>query len=156
MTAVSSNTSVVPNNSQNLILSGTGDNRTLKVVPTGVGYANIEITVSYGSDELSIDFEYAASDESNTLTSRYHTGMSDASTAVALDSDYMFVANDEGIGTSTNKAPIYLYDRDESGQPITKFDFTDDLDLVDDKEVDIEESTGMGSRIFWLGSHGNN
>lgn len=152
--AESSNTSVVPNNSQNLILSGTGDNRNLKIVPDGVGYATITITVSYLNEERSIDFEYAASAASNTQTSRYHTGMSDASTAVAQGSDHMFVANDEDIGAEAG--PIYLYDRYESGLPITKFNFTDDLDLVGNREVDIEASTRIGNRIFWLSSHGNN
>jgi hypothetical protein len=37
--AASSNSAVVPNNPANLVTSGSGANRNLKVVPVGVGYA---------------------------------------------------------------------------------------------------------------------
>jgi len=158
----SSNTSVVPNSSQNLVLTEVDEQTdpglwNLQVIPDvdGVGYTNITITVSNESDELSIEFDYAASEESNTETSLYHTGFSDASTAVALDGDYMFVADDEEVGD--NKAPIYLYARDQSGLPINEFDFTDDLGLDSDGgEVDIEASMCIGDTIYWLSSHGNN
>jgi len=150
---VSSNTSVVTN--ANLVDTGTGAIRNVTITPTGVGYATITVTVTdEDENEASVNISYAASAESNTETSLYHTGMGDASTAMVVDSNYMLVANDEDMGS--NMAPIYLYRRDQSGLEVNEFDFTDDLDLIDNKEVDIEASTKVGNRIYWLGSHGNN
>ncbi len=156
LTAFSSNTSVVPNNVANLVLSGAGANRKLKIVPVGIGYATITVTVTDGGSATnSYTIEYAASAASTTTsTSRFHTGASDASTAVAIDADYMLVADDED-------QTIRLYDRTDSGLPLAAFTFTSSLGLTDisgggiPREVDIEASTKVGSTIYWLASHGN-
>src|SRR4028119_2456798 len=152
LTATSSNTAVVPN--ANLALSGTGANRNLKITPAGVGYADVTVTVSDGTSTTSTVLNYAASAASGTpAISRFLTGTSDASTAIAIDSNYMVVADDED-------QIIRLYDRANSGLPVKSFDFTNSLGLSDlsggvPREVDIEASTRAGNRIYWLGSHSN-
>ncbi|MEG3844136.1 CARDB domain-containing protein, partial [Microcoleus sp. herbarium14] len=154
LTATSSNTAVVPNGSLNLALSGTGASRNLKINPVGVGYADITVSVSDGTNTTSTVLKYAASAASGTpAISRFLTGTSDASTAIAIDSNYMLVGDDED-------QTIRLYDRTNSGLPVKTFDFTNSLGLTDisggiPREVDIEASTRVGNRIYWLGSQSN-
>src|SRR5213594_3325992 len=83
-----------------------------------------------------------------------HTLSANASTAVALDSDLMVVGDDED-------QILRIYYRRLDGPPIYQKDFTPNLGLTDIspsgqiREVDIEASTRVGSRIYWMGSHGN-
>ncbi len=148
VTVTSSNTAVVPN--ANLIVSGTGSIRNLRINPVGVGFADITVTVSDGASSDSYVIRYAASAGSgNPAASRFHTGASDASTAIALDSDFMLVADDED-------QTIRLYSRVSSGLPLASFDFTSSLGLSGSSEVDIEASTRIGNVIYWMGSHSNN
>jgi predicted extracellular nuclease len=148
VTAASSNQSVVSN--ANLILSGTGTGRNLKITPSGVGLANITVTVSDGSNSSNYVINYGASAASvNPTTTRFLTGTSDASSAIAIDSQFVFVADDED-------QTIRLYDRTNSGLPIAAFDFTSSLGLSGNSEVDIEASSRVGNTIYWLGSHSNN
>ena len=152
VTATSSNQTVVPNG--NLSLTGSGAGRNLKITPASNGYSTVTVSVSDGNSSASYVINYAASVPSNTTaTTRWHTGKSDASTAIAIDSNYMFVGDDEDQG-------LRLYDRNNSGLPLNTFDFTASLGLTDisggiPREVDIEASAQNGSRIYWLGSHSN-
>jgi uncharacterized protein len=148
VTVTSSNQSVVPN--ANLALTGTGASRNLKINPTGVGLADITVTVSDGSKTATYTINYAASAAStNPASTRFLTGTSDASTAIALDSTYMLVGDDED-------QTIRLYDRTKSGLPVNAFNFTSSLGLSGSSEVDIEASTRVGNTIYWMGSHSNN
>ncbi|MCI5083860.1 MAG: DUF3616 domain-containing protein, partial [Saprospiraceae bacterium] len=145
--ATSSNTAVVANS--NLSITGINDARNLKITPSGVGYTTITVTLSDldgNSDDYVI--EYAAS-AALPPTSICHTGKSDASTAVAIDADYMFVADDED-------EIIRLYDRDQPGLPLNSFNFAGNLDKDGTREVDLEASIKVGNTIYWLGSHSNN
>jgi hypothetical protein len=143
----SSNQSVVPDGNLDKQISGSQLN--LKITPQGVGYTDIIVEVSNNSTTDQYIIQYAASDASVTPeTTRFHTGSSDASTVIELDSDYMLVADDED-------EVIRLYDRDESGLPLTRFDLRGSLNVTGDKEVDIEASTSVGNRIYWIGSHSN-
>ncbi|MBD2752532.1 lamin tail domain-containing protein [Spirosoma validum] len=145
VTAISSNTSVVAN--ANLVLTGVGVNRNLKITPTGVGYATITISASSSSAIGTYIINYAASAASVAATnSRYHTGTSDASTAIAIDANYMLVADDED-------QTIRLYDRTKSGLPLASFNVASSLGLSGNGEVDIEASTRTGNTIYWIGSH---
>ena len=83
------------------------------------------------------------------LHAQHFYGAPDASTAVPAGKDYMFVANDEN-------ETIHLYKRD-GGAPLMAFDFSRELRAKKqmDKEVDIEASTRLGNRIYWLASHSN-
>lgn len=83
-----------------------------------------------------------------------HTLSANASTAVAIDTNLMVVADDED-------QILRIYHRRFDGPPIYTKDFTPNLGLTDVspagliREVDIEASTRVGNRIYWLGSHGN-
>ena len=152
VTAASSNTGVVTN--ADLLLTGSGTSRNLKITPTGVGYTDITLTVSDGSLSNSYIIKYAASAASaNPTKTKFLTQVSDASTAQAVDDNYMLVADDEN-------QVLRLYNRASSGLPVTGFDYTSSLGLTDlsggvPREVDIESSVKIGNRIYWLGSHGN-
>ena len=152
VTVSSSNSSVV--SASNLTLSGSGASRNLKINPSGVGFADITLNVSDGINSATYVILYAASAPSVSASStRFFTGTSDASTAVAIDSQFMLVADDEN-------QVLRLYDRSNSGLPIAGFDFTSSLALTDTsggvpREVDLEASLRVGNRIFWLGSLSN-
>ncbi|MEO1434408.1 MAG: DUF3616 domain-containing protein [Bacteroidota bacterium] len=144
LTAVSDNQMVVTD--ANLVLSGTGDNRNLSITPTGVGFANITITVTDpDQNTASATIQYAASQSANfPATSRFHTGAADGSTAIPVDADFMWVADDED-------QTLRLFDRNFSGYPFNEIDFNGDLGSTE--EVDIEGSIRAGNRVFFLGSH---
>ncbi len=150
VTATSSDSAVVPNNHL-LITPGGGGQRTLHLDPVGVGYATITFTVDDGDEIAQITMDYAAS-AMGRPGGIFPTGMSDASSALALDADTMLVGDDES-------QTIRLYRRDRSGGPLLGFDLNPFLhltDLYDDgrpREVDIEGSTRVGNRIYWMGAH---
>jgi hypothetical protein len=152
VTATSSNQAVVPN--ANLSLTGIGAARNLKITPAGVGYATITVTVTDGTTPVSYTINYAASAASTTpMTTVWHTGKADASTAQAIDVNFMLVADDED-------QTIRLYDRNESGLPLNSINLTSSLALTDinngvPREVDIEGSARIGDRIYWVASHSN-
>jgi predicted extracellular nuclease len=139
----------------NVTVAGTGSTRIVSVNPVGVGYADLTLTVTDGGGlSSSTVLRYAASAASVTPgTSRFHTGASDASTALAITPDEMLVADDED-------QTIRLYSRNASGAPLRAFDFTSVLGLTDlsggvPREIDIESSTRDGNRIYWVASQGN-
>ncbi|MDD3517511.1 MAG: DUF3616 domain-containing protein, partial [Chromatiales bacterium] len=146
--ATSSNQTVVPN--ANLSLTGSNANRNLRITPTAAGRSIVTVTVTDGdSNSTAYTIQYAASAASATPSStRFHTGACDASTAVAIDADHMFMANDED-------QMIRLYERGNSGFYRNAFDFTANLEPPDGREVDIEAATRIGNSIYWLGSHSN-
>ena len=150
VSASSSNAGVVSN--ANLILTGTGASRNLKITPAGVGFATITVTVSDGTNTASYTISYAAS-AASTATSRFHTGRSDASTVQNAGGGYMFVGDDENN-------VLRLYNRSQSGLPVYTFDAGPFLALTDlsggvPREVDIEASAQSGNRIYWFGSQSN-
>lgn len=152
VTASSANPAVVPD--ANLTLSGAGATRNLKILPVGAGYADVTVTVSDGLSPASYLVKYAASAAaSNPALTRFHTGASNSSTAIAVDATHVLIGDDE------NQA-LRLYRRDQSGLPVASFDYTASLGLTDvsggvPREVDLEASTRIGNRLFWLGSMSN-
>lgn len=156
VTATSSNTSVVPN--ANLTLTGTGASRNLKITPVGVGYSTITVTVSDGVNNTSYIINYAASAASTTSTTTYwHTGISNASDAIALDDNYYMTGDDEF-------ELINVYSRSASGLPVVSYNYNAvstnlNLSSAFKPEVDVEaatKSTTTTNRIYWLGSMSNN
>lgn len=146
------------NTTLTLNLTGTGATRNLRITPTAVGYATVTVTVTDGTCPVRYLINYAASAASatqNATRSRFHTGTSDASSAVLVDGLHMLVADDEN-------QLLRLYDRANSGLPVKGFDFTSLLQLTDVnnsdilREVDIEASIRQNNRIFWFGSQSNN
>jgi hypothetical protein len=152
--AVSSNPDVVPD--QNLSLARVvGGTWRLTINPVGVGYATIIIRISDGTYIGRTDLLYAASAPGRPGT-HWLTGISDASTAIPIDANWMLVGDDEN-------QTLRIYNRLHSGGPVKKFNLNTALQLRDlymtngppgqPKEVDIEGSTRVGNRLFWIGSH---
>ena len=116
-----------------------------------MGYAKITLSADDGAMIGETSFRYAASAMGRT-NSRFHTGISDASTAIRIDANWMLVGDDEN-------QTIRLFNRKLSGLAVKQWDFNTNLGLTDmypdgtPKEVDLEASTRVGNRIFWLGSH---
>ena len=152
VTASSSNTSVVPN--ANISLTGGGASRNVKITPIAVGYTDITVTVNDGSYNASFVINYAASVASTTPASTFwHTGMSDASDAIAIDSNY-FMSGDDELNV------LNVYSRAASGLPLVSYDYTSNLALPDpgNPEVDLEaatNSTANANMTYWLGSMSN-
>ncbi len=156
VTATSGNTAVVTD--ANLVVSGTGANRTLKITPNGVGYADITVTVTDG-EALTATYlvKYAASAAGSSV-SRSLVGASDASTAIALDDNFMIVADNED-------QVLRLYNRTQSGLPVATFPISDatlgitqadnDFNPPKVREVDIEASTRVGNQLYFMGSLSN-
>ncbi|MBI5384911.1 MAG: hypothetical protein HZA90_09520 [Verrucomicrobia bacterium] len=152
VTAHSTNQAVVPDAGL-VVTSGPGDLRTLRITPAGVGYTLITITVSDGTMAGEASFRYAAS-AMDRPGGHFHSMISDGSAAFAVDTNLMFIGDDEN-------QVIRLYERHRSGPPLLGFDFTYHLNLTElydnglPKEMDIEGSARVGNRIYWLGSESN-
>ena len=152
VTTSSSNTAVVPN--ENVVLSGTDSIRNIKITPLGVGYSNITITVSDGTNSTPYIISYAASAASLTpSTTLWHTGLSDASNGIPLD-DSFYVTGDDELDY------LNVYSRTNSGLQVASYDYSNLLSLPDPAkpEVDVEaatKSTTDNNRVYWLGSMSN-
>jgi hypothetical protein len=148
LSAQSSNGSVV--GPSGLLLSGSGADRLLTIAPAGVGLTTITLTVSDGGNSSSSSFTYGASAAAaNPAATRFHVGASDASSAIAIDADWMLVSDDED-------QVLRLVSRQQSGLAGASFAMDASLGLVGGSEVDLEASTRNGSTLYWLGSHSNN
>lgn len=150
VTAVSTNPLVVPE--ANLRLSRiTGGTWSLTLEPVGVGYSDIIISVHNGTDTGRGVLHYAAS-AAGRPGGKWHTGISDASTAIPLDANWMLIGDDEN-------QTIRVFSRTRSGPAAKRINLNSGLGLRDlygdgsPKEVDIEGSFRVGNRIYWLGSH---
>jgi hypothetical protein len=145
----SSNAEVVPE-ARLLLEPGPTGTYLLTIEPVGVGYTTITVNVHDGTTTRRVPFAYAAS-AMGRPGGRFLTGSSDASAAIAVDANWMFVGDDEDQG-------IRLYPRYQSGAAANRFDFGAFLNLVDvgqgvPKEADLEGVTRVGSRLYWIGSH---
>lgn len=77
-------------------------------------------------------------------------GASDASAAVAISSDMVVVADDENN-------VLRVYEIGTGGMPVSSHDLTAFLGIDPEyPEADIEGATMIGSRIYWITSHGRN
>ncbi|PKB17733.1 Ig-like domain-containing protein [Flavobacterium sp. 5] len=147
----SSKTSVVSN--ANFTITGTGTARKFKITPTAVGYTTITLKVTDAqglNKSISLSLAVSASLATAATKDIYNTGVADGSTAIPVDANYMFVADDE-----TNV--IKLYDRNNSGLSIYQFDVNPYLNLGG-TEVDMEasfRSPTNPNRIYWMGSLSN-
>ncbi len=152
LTASSSNTSVVTN--ANVIITKADGQATIKITPTGVGYANITLTLTKGPNTKTLVINYAASATALVpAQTTWNTGISDGSAAIALDDEYFLVADDE-----LNN--LFVHSRKESGLPLTSYNYAGSLSLPDGtaEETDLEggvRSTTVSGRVYWIGSMGN-
>ncbi len=145
-------------------VTGTGATRYLQIESTDLDVSDIILTASDGRFESRHVVRHLARSPLNpgALPPISHQWTSDASSAVAIDSEHMIVANDERNGPVDG---VYIYKRDEPGRPLRYIDFTLwagwlwVLGITDPPwELDLEASTvtSSPSRIYWLGSSSNN
>jgi hypothetical protein len=78
-----------------------------------------------------------------------YRGRCDASAGAALDADHFIVGNDE-------RNTLQIYKRGQADPVGASVDLSAFLRTQTDKESDIEASAVIGSRIYWISSHGNN
>ena len=145
----STNQSVLPDTSLQPENLGAGAWR-LRLVPLGVGYTLITVRVTDGQHASESSFLYAASAR-EAIDTRFLIGGGDGSTAIPLPGDLILVGDDEN-------QTLRLYDRTRSGLPLTRYPMTPFLGLTDieagtPREVDIEGSTRVDDRLFWMGAH---
>lgn len=152
MSIQSSDTNIVP--LANIIITGTDSIRNIKIIPAKVGYTTITLTVSDGTDSTAYLLKYAASKDS-VLASKsfWHTGMSDASTAISIDNDFYITGDDE-------LNILNVYSRKNSGLPLVSYEYSSGLALPNPSkpEVDLEAAARSfinKNRIYWLGSMSN-
>ena len=174
--AVSSNAGVVANDG--LLLHNDNGQITLRVVPVGVGFSNITVTVTDGdglSDTRVIRYAASAHAAADAYT-RWYSGRADASAAIDLGGGLFMVFDDEGdhrLAPRQDNA-IQIHDLAASGPPLATLSVDDALGLFDnaanceiagltgvaacnsDGEVDYEAAVRLGDRIYVTGSHSNN
>jgi hypothetical protein len=136
-----------------IIITKENGKATIKIIPSGFGYSNITVTATRGKNSSDLVINYASSAAADFPSNTFwHTGASDASAVIALDSDYMVVGDDE-INS------LFVYRRYQSGLPVAAFNYTDLLGLPDQgKEVDCEMGTRSlknPERTYWMGSMSN-
>ncbi|MBC7865316.1 MAG: T9SS type A sorting domain-containing protein [Bacteroidia bacterium] len=146
LSATSSDNSVVPN--ANLTFITINDStRNLRIDPSGVGYADITVTVSDGSASDSYLINFAASDTAyDVVNTDFHTGISDASTAIDVGNNFFLGGDDESNA-------LHLYHKDSSGYFFNEFDIAGPMGISG--EGDFEASCKKGSKAYWMGSLGN-
>jgi len=152
LTATSNNAAVVSNSS--IFITASAGKRTVKITPNGTGYATISLIAGNSGGNSSVyKISYAASAASqNPANTFFHTSTSDASGASAIDSNYMFIADDENNF-------LRLYNRHHSGKELYALDITGAAGAS--AECDLEGSSASvkfnaGRRLYWIGSLGNN
>lgn len=122
----------------------------LTIIPTGVGYSHLHVTLRDGVHTKRFGIHYAAS-ASERAGGYWHLGASDGSAALAIDSGWMVVGDDED-------QTLRLYARDQNGPAAAKFDMNPFLGLTDlhhngkPKEIDIEAAVRQGNQLYWVGS----
>jgi hypothetical protein len=75
-------------------------------------------------------------------------GPCDASAAVALDATHFIVGDDE-------HNTLHIYRQDQPA-PVASLNLANFLGTPADEESDIEDAAAIGSRIYWITSHGRN
>lgn len=150
--ATSTNSTVVPPG--NINISKVNGKHIVKILPASAGYTTINlVAVNSAGSSAVYKIEYAASAASaSPANTFFHTTASDASGAAAVDSNYMFVADDESN-------IIRLYHRKQSGRELYALDVESAVGAS--SESDLEGSSlsvkfNTGKRVYWIGSLGNN
>jgi hypothetical protein len=132
-------------------ITGTGATRTVAIAAEGQGETDVTLEVTGGGGKTATTtLHYAASPSvQDAAQTRYWTGAADASAAVDLGGGYTVVGDDENN-------TLRLYQDQTSGAPVKTWDFSSQLGLSDDDELDLEAAARVGDTIYWTGSMGNN
>ena len=150
----SSDSTVVPLNKITLVKAN--GLATLRIRPVKLGYSTIVLNVSDSITVTSYQINFASSDGSpEVIPSKtfWHTGMSDGSTGIPLDSLY-YVAGDDELNV------LNVYHRSKSGLPVKSYSYTSFLNLPNPSspEVDVEASAASpvsNGKYYWTGSMSN-
>ncbi|PSK92492.1 T9SS type A sorting domain-containing protein [Taibaiella chishuiensis] len=157
LTGSSSNAAVVTD--ANIQVTKANGRATIKILPSGAGYATLTLTLTKAGQTTTYLISYAASAAAvSPALTVFHTGYSDGSAAVSLDDNYMVIPDDE-------KNVLNVYDRKHSGLPVKSFDYSGiaglnltDLDGAAPREIDVEAGVrgiANAGRTYWMGSHSN-
>jgi RHS repeat-associated protein len=153
VTVASGDTVALPNARITLSNLG-GGNWNLAIAPTNLCYdVPINLTIGDGASQRVQTIRYAAS-LGWRPNATFHLGFANASSAVAIDANYMLVADDE-------LHALKIVSRTSSGPALAEFDFSDQLGLTNRDETgalvesDFEASTRVNDLIYWLASQSN-
>jgi 2',3'-cyclic-nucleotide 2'-phosphodiesterase (5'-nucleotidase family)/alpha-tubulin suppressor-like RCC1 family protein len=147
VTTSSSNEAVLP--ASGVTVAGTGAERLASFEPAGRGMATVSVVVTDPEgNSQSASVQYAASaDMPDTVTGRYHGGLSDLSAAIDVGDGHLLSVDDE-VNT------FYVHRHDVSGPPVKTFSFGHQ-DLGTSEEIDFEAMARIGDQLVVFGSHGN-
>jgi len=150
--SASSDNVLIVHNDKIVITKGEGQ-ANIKIIPSGFGYSDITLTLTRGQETSTLLINYASSSAADFPQNTFwHTGVSDASAVVSLDSDYMVIGDDE-----VNE--LLVYHRYQSGLPVAIFNYASLLQLPDGaKEIDCEagvRSLKNPENTYWTGSMSN-
>jgi len=151
----SSDTSIVGNN--NVVIEKYSGKAAIMIKPSKPGYTDITLSLKKSGKTATLLINYGASANIYPMpSSNWHTGMGDASAAIAMDRDFMIVGDDE-----TNQ--LCVYNRNVPGLPLVVFNYENMLSLTDGtsgdyKEIDCEagaRSLRFPENVYWTGSMSN-
>ncbi|MBL7711684.1 MAG: T9SS type A sorting domain-containing protein, partial [Chitinophagaceae bacterium] len=137
-----------------ITVSGADSIRRVKILAHKTGYSDIKLTVSDGTDSSVYVLKFAASEDTlMAAKSVWHTGISDASAAIAIDADY-YIAGDDELNL------LNVYSRKHSGMPLVSYEYTAGLSLPNPSKPEVDLEAGAMSyknkgRMYWLGSMSN-
>lgn len=160
VTATSSNPAIAT------VSSPVNNNGTVnfRITPVSKGFADINVTVSNGTNSTTLTLKYAASDSTTAgSNTRWPSGRSDLSTIVRVDANTALAADDEPSNV------LLAYDTNRSGPPLKRIELTaaqlgtnagSGCERISSAncngESDLEAAAKIGNRIYWLGSHSHN
>lgn len=179
VTAASSNPAVL--DGTGVVVQNNGGTVSLKLIPRGVGYSDVTLTIASGSASITRTLHYAASagSVSNTDT-RWFAGRSDASSALTVPgTDTLLIVDDEAPAQDASGNALsggnslFAFDPRTGGLPVNQLvpdaslglsntascsntGFTGLAKCDADGEVDMESSFLVGNRMYVAGSHSNN
>ncbi|MDX2102806.1 MAG: hypothetical protein SF002_09730 [Alphaproteobacteria bacterium] len=162
VTATSSNQAVLADSA--IRVTGSGATRQVLFDATGTGVATVTLTVSDGVLSTTRTVSVAASGvavNTSTATTHFLSGAADLSTAVTLNGQ-IITANDEdqiirvytpgASGAPVASLPLQPIDPAPRSAPLSLTNSGDGIT----REMDIEGSTLVGNRIWWIASHSTN
>ncbi len=142
----SSNESVAP--LSGITVSGSGHERTLSVIPAGVGESKLTLTVEAPDGAFTTtQITYGASEYLGNSSDRYYTASAAASATISVGEGYMLAASDE-------ENEIKLYHERISGPPVKSWNFNGELPFHSE-EANIHGVTRAGNTLYWVGGMAN-
>ncbi|WP_176329699.1 ExeM/NucH family extracellular endonuclease [Thioflexithrix psekupsensis] len=129
--------------------ANSNDVNTLTLVFANSAFTSGNAVLNSTKNDLNLDFgDAGAAGSTQTFTPNTGTTLdnSDASTALALDANWMVVADDEA-------SVLRVYPR-AGGAAVMEWSFATGLG-TGTSEIDLEASTRIGNSLYFIGSHSN-